>query len=88
MDPAGRRALGFFAFVLFLIAPPAAFASADVSITKTLDTPGPYVFADEIQYTIVVSNAGPSSATNISVTDDTLNLNVVSVSGACTSFHP
>ena len=85
MHPATRGAFALFVAALFLIASPAA-ADADVSIDMTLDTPGPYVFNDELQYTIVVSNAGPSTATNIDVDRDTFNLNTLSVSGACSSF--
>jgi len=62
--------------------------SANVSITKTLDTAGPYLIGQSVTYTIVVANAGPSPATNISVTDTPSNLTITNVSGACTSFSP
>src|SRR5205085_5005056 len=44
-----------------------AAASADVSITKTLDTAGPFFNSSLVQYTIVVSHAGPSTAKNSQV---------------------
>ena len=59
-----------------------AAASADVSIVKTLTTAGPFVTGQSISYTIQVSNAGPSAATNIQVTDTPTNLTITSVSGA------
>ncbi|HXH89950.1 MAG TPA: IPTL-CTERM sorting domain-containing protein, partial [Thermoanaerobaculia bacterium] len=57
-------------------------ASADVSIVKTLTTAGPFITGQSISYTIQVSNAGPSAATNIQVTDTPTNLTITSVSGA------
>lgn len=45
-----------------------SLASADLSITKTVDNPSPNV-GDNVTFTIVVSNAGPDRATNISVRD-------------------
>src|SRR5204862_308490 len=62
--------------------------SADVSVTKTLDTAAPYFAGQSITYTITVANAGPSTATNINVTDTPTNLTITNVSGACTSFAP
>lgn len=62
-------------------------ASADVSVVKTLDTAGPYTVGDSITYLITVSNAGPSTATDVLVTDTPANLVIDSVSGAgCTAF--
>ena len=59
----------------------------DVSLTKTLDTPGLYVAGQTVTYTIEVANAGPSTATNINVTDTPTNMVITSVSGSgCTSF--
>ena len=43
-------------------------ASADLAITK-LDTPDPVVAGTNLTYTIRVTNAGPSAATNVVVTD-------------------
>ncbi|HEX8407520.1 MAG TPA: hypothetical protein VF883_01560 [Thermoanaerobaculia bacterium] len=61
-------------------------ASADISVTKNLDTLGPYAQGQSITYTIVVSNAGPSIATGILVTDTPSNLAITGVSGACTAL--
>jgi uncharacterized repeat protein (TIGR01451 family) len=43
-------------------------ASADLSITKT-DSPDPVLAGNSITYTLTVTNAGPSTAQNVSVTD-------------------
>ncbi|HMC69416.1 MAG TPA: DUF11 domain-containing protein, partial [Mycobacteriales bacterium] len=56
-------------------------ASADVSVVKTLTTAGPYTIGQIISYTIVVANAGPSTATNVQVTDTASNLSITNVSG-------
>ena len=42
---------------------------ADLSITKTSDV-DPILAGDNITYTIEVTNAGPSDATNVTITDD------------------
>lgn len=55
--------------------------SADLSITKTLTTPGPWIADQAIAYTITVANAGPDAATLIQVTDTPTNLIITSVSG-------
>jgi uncharacterized repeat protein (TIGR01451 family) len=41
---------------------------ADISVTKS-DTPDPVIVGSNITYTIVVNNAGPSNAANVSLTD-------------------
>jgi uncharacterized repeat protein (TIGR01451 family) len=62
-------------------------ASADVSVVKTLDTAGPYTVGQSITYLITISNAGPSPATNVLVTDVPANMVIDSVSGAgCTAL--
>ncbi|HXH90486.1 MAG TPA: DUF11 domain-containing protein, partial [Thermoanaerobaculia bacterium] len=58
-----------------------ALASADVSLVKTLVTTGPFTVGETITYTLVVANAGPSTATNIQVTDTPTNLTITNVSG-------
>jgi uncharacterized repeat protein (TIGR01451 family) len=60
-------------------------APADVSISKTLVTGGPYLVGQLLTYTLVVANAGPSTATNVQVTDTPVNLTITNVSGGgCT----
>ena len=62
-------------------------ASTDLSITKTAG--GSLTAGSNIMYTIVVANAGPSTATGVSVADSTpANLTLVSNSGACTTVFP
>src|SRR5438445_779003 len=58
-----------------------AGASADVSVNKTLVTAGPYIVGQTLTYTLVVANAGPSTATNVQVTDTPSNLTITNVSG-------
>jgi uncharacterized repeat protein (TIGR01451 family) len=45
-----------------------ALATADLSITKTPD-PGPYGTGQFLTYTMVATNGGPNTATNVTVTD-------------------
>ena len=64
------------------------FASADLAISKTVTPPSPVVAGTNVTYTIDVSNAGPSSASNV-VVKDTLpeEVNVLAVTpsvGSCT----
>ncbi len=56
--------------------------SADVSLVKTLTTAGPYTAGQSLTYTIVVANAGPSTATSIQVTDTPTNLTITNVTGS------
>ena len=56
-------------------------ASADVSMVKALVTPGPFTIGQSISYTLLVANAGPSTATNVQVTDTPSNLSVTNVTG-------
>ncbi|MBK7601249.1 MAG: DUF11 domain-containing protein [Acidobacteria bacterium] len=54
---------------------------AAVTVIKT-DTPDPVVAGENVTYTIVVSNAGPSDAQNVQLTDPfPSGLTIVSVSG-------
>jgi uncharacterized repeat protein (TIGR01451 family) len=65
----------------------AAEDSADISLTKTLNTAGTYYVGQSVNYTIVVANAGPSTATNIQITDTPTNLTITGVSGSgCTAL--
>src|SRR5204862_4705222 len=65
-----------------------AAASADLSVVKTLTTSGPFNAGQSISYTLTVANGGPSTATNITVTDTPTNLTITNVSGACTTSPP
>src|SRR5262249_2240490 len=58
-------------------------AQADLTITKT-STPIPYVPGTPLTYTIVVSNAGPSDATNARV-QDALPAPVAAFTWTCTA---
>jgi len=67
------------------------FASADLAISKTA-MPNPVVAGTNVTYTIAVSNAGPSSASNV-VVKDTLpaEVRVLTVApsvGSCTAGIP
>src|SRR4029453_244345 len=55
--------------------------SADVSMVKTLVTPGPFVVGQSIQYTLDVANAGPSTATSVQITDTPTHLRIPNASG-------
>jgi uncharacterized repeat protein (TIGR01451 family) len=59
-----------------------AAASADVSIVKTLVTAGPFTVGQSVSYTLLVANAGPSTATSVQVTDTPSNLTITNVSGS------
>jgi len=64
---------------------------ADLSVVKTLLTPPPFVPGQSISYSIVVSNAGLGTATDINVTDLPTNLKVISATGpssSCTITDP
>ena len=61
----------------------------DINVTKTLDTTGPYILDQEVQYTMVVSNTAPGTvdATNVVITDTPVNLTITSVSSSnCAAF--
>ncbi len=59
---------------------------ADLAITKTLTTAGPYAAGQLISFTIVGTNNGPDLATGVVITDVPSNLTIQSVSGACTAL--
>ena len=60
---------------------------ADLSILKTLDTPGPFVRGQTVTYSLSVSNAGPLAATSVTVTDTPTHLTITGVSGSgCASL--
>jgi len=57
-------------------------ATADLSVTKT-DSPDPVIRGDNITYTVIVANNGPSSGANVSLSDTVpSNTKFVSNSGA------
>ena len=60
--------------------------SANIAVSKTLTTAGPFTIGQSVNYTLLVSNAGPSTATNIQVTDTPTNLTITTVTGACTAL--
>ncbi len=60
--------------------------TADISVSKTLDEKPEYWVGESVRYTIVVSNSGPSRATNVQITDTPTkldNLKFDSNSGEC-----
>jgi len=60
--------------------------SADVQVTKT-GTPGTVVAGNPVTFTIVVTNAGPSTATDVVITDPPpAGLGFGTITGACTAF--
>ncbi len=60
--------------------------SSDLSVTKTLDTAGPYTSGQTITYTIVVANSASSAsaASNVLITDLPTNLTNLSILSATT----
>jgi large repetitive protein len=54
-------------------------AEADLELVKTLITDGPYLVGETVVFEIVVTNHGPSDATNIEVTDTPTNLTDLTV---------
>lgn len=62
--------------------------SADVSLTKVLNTAAPYYLGKSLTYTLTVHNAGPNTATNIQVTDTPTHLTITNVSGGGCSAMP
>ncbi len=43
--------------------------TADVSVTKSVVEPGPYVQGQNVTFTITATNAGPGTATSVTITD-------------------
>jgi uncharacterized repeat protein (TIGR01451 family) len=58
----------------------------DVSIVKTLLTAGSFTVGQTITYSLFMTNAGPSTATNIQVADAPSNMTIGAVSGACAAL--
>jgi uncharacterized repeat protein (TIGR01451 family) len=52
---------------------------ADLALTKILDTVGPFVPGQSMDFTITVTNNGPDMATGLNVTDTETNLTVTNV---------
>lgn len=65
-----------------------ASASADVSLTKVLNTAAPYYVGKSLSYTLTVGNAGPDTATNVQVTDTPTHLTITNVTGGGCSALP
>jgi len=64
-----------------------AAPAADLAISKVLDTTAPFIAGDTIQYTLVVSNNGPDTATGVQITDTETNLAIGTVSSTnCSGF--
>lgn len=62
-------------------------AEADVAISLTPDTAGPYRSGQTITYTLVASNSGPVAATNAVISDTSTNLTINNISSAnCTDL--
>ncbi len=68
-------------FTTFSCGPPPP-VDADLAITKTLNTVGPFHVGDNVSYALTVTNNGPASATNVTVTD-TLPASLTYVSNDC-----
>ena len=61
--------------------------TADLSVTKTLTTAAPFAVNDVVNYEVIVSNAGPDTATNIRVEDTPSGMTLSTVqSTSCSSF--
>ncbi len=61
--------------------------TADLSVTKTITTAAPFAANDTINYAIVVSNAGPDSATNVRVEDTPSGMTLSTVQSTnCSGF--
>jgi uncharacterized repeat protein (TIGR01451 family)/fimbrial isopeptide formation D2 family protein len=56
--------------------------SADIAVSKVLTTSGPHTVGDTVSFDIVVSNLGPSEATNVQVTDTPTNLVNLTITNA------
>ncbi len=56
---------------------------ADLSVERTFDDAGPYKAGQSLTYTITVSNAGPTTASQIHIDDKRTNLTLIEVTGAC-----
>jgi uncharacterized repeat protein (TIGR01451 family) len=67
--------------------PTTVVAQADLSVSKT--GPNGVTAGQNITYTVVVTNNGPSTATSVSVSDPTpAGVTFVSNTGACTGAYP
>ena len=54
-------------------------AVADVSVAKTLVDSSPYTTNDTVTFTIAASNAGPNTASNVTITDTPNNVSITGV---------
>lgn len=60
--------------------------SADLSVVKTFTSTGTFYAGQLVTYTIAVSNAGPSVATDVAISDIPTNLEIVGTTGDCTGM--
>jgi uncharacterized repeat protein (TIGR01451 family) len=63
-------------------------ATADLAVTTFTDSPDPVAAGQDLTYTIVVTNNGPSPATGVRLTDFPLPANTEFVSTSVGSFDP
>lgn len=61
--------------------------TADLSVTKVIQSPAPYVVSENIQYQITVTNNGPDDASNVYIVDTATGMELLTIQSAnCSSF--
>ncbi|WP_148638483.1 Ig-like domain-containing protein, partial [Olleya sp. ITB9] len=64
-----------------------SIAVADIGVTKTLNESGPFQPGDTVSWTVVVSNLGTDTATNVILSDTPTNVTITNISGGgCTTL--
>ncbi len=61
---------------------------ADIQVSKTLDSTGPFIIGQTVQLTLTATNNGPDTATNVLIDAVPTNLTITSVSSASCSMLP